>query len=200
MLPAAATAAPDCRAVTFAGTVRAGEPFARAVGNGLVLELTPAKFFDGQAATLDGWLLQLVAERAPPQLDHIYPVNPPLRFNPWQDIGTSYGVTAAEKLQRTITYRFVLTAADLERISPLLEGALWPYSTPHPENAGESYLSALEAMTTGVIRFRPIEYELGAAGKSIRHLDFEVRVVAPDSFDFASGLAPVPTPCAEKSD
>jgi hypothetical protein len=38
--------------------------------------------------------------------DRIYPVNLPLRFNPWQDIGSTYGLTAEQKLERRILYHF----------------------------------------------------------------------------------------------
>ena len=105
-------ARPVCRQIVLRGAVRAGDTFSRTLGGGLELRLTPTRFSDpATPAPLDGWRIEVVPVRltgAPSGLeDRIYPVNLPLRFNPNQDIGTSYGISAKQKLQDPIDYAFV---------------------------------------------------------------------------------------------
>src|ERR1700719_1503396 len=69
----------------------------------------------------------------------IYLVNLPLRFNPWQDIGSSYGMTAEQKLQRPILYASVLDDDGFRRIGSLATDALWPYSAQDPADATEAF-------------------------------------------------------------
>jgi hypothetical protein len=97
---------------SFEGSLVAGEQFSSKVGCGLELRLVPMRFSDPPTATpLDGWRLEPVPTQAAGSMqegeDRIYPVNLPLRFNPWQDIGSSYGMTAEQKLQGPIIYAFV---------------------------------------------------------------------------------------------
>jgi hypothetical protein len=101
-----------CHEISLDGSLRAGEQFSREIGGGLELRLVPVQLSDPSTTTpLDGWRVQLVptepAGSVREEEDRIYPVNLPLRFNPWQEIGSSYGIGAEEKLQRPILYAFV---------------------------------------------------------------------------------------------
>jgi len=198
-----ALGAPSCHGIFLEGDLRAGSTYAQEIGAGLVLRLIPqafAKPADGDAGGPDGWRITL--EPATAATDFIYPVNLPLRFNPWQDIGTSYGMTARDKLRSAsaISYRFVVSETDYSRISALLDGALWPYSAPDPEHAEANYLTAVEALDTGLIRFRPRHYELSANGERIRQLAFTAEITAPLDFAFLPSLKATPVPCPPKGE
>lgn len=179
-----------CRQISLRGSLQAGEPFASKIGGGLELRLTPTRFSDPSVATpLDGWRIELVPAkptlRLPEVEDRIYPVNPPLRFNPSQDIGTSYGTTAEQKLQHPILYAFVPDDESFRRISQLATDALWPYSARDPTHATEAYLTALGALTLGTILFIPTQYRTTEGGRSITEMAFLVEVIAPKQFAFA---------------
>jgi hypothetical protein len=205
--PSPAAETPACRQIAFAGNLKAGDGFVQEIGAGLVLRLRPEALAEpaaGESKSPDGWRLTLEPVSNEPKRgvhDYIYPVNPPLRFNPKQDIGTSYGYTAKEKLgDGAIAYRFILSDPDYARIDPLLQAALWPYTAKDPEHADENYAMAIEALTTGLIRFRPTKYDLSANGERIRHLAFTVEVTAPQDFAFLPALAPKPAACPAKDD
>jgi len=100
-----------CHEISLQGLLRAGEQFSSKIGGGLELRLLPMRFSDPSTATpLDDWRLDLVPTEAAGSMqkgaDRIYPVNLPLRFNPWQDIGSTYGLTVEQKLERRILYHF----------------------------------------------------------------------------------------------
>jgi hypothetical protein len=190
-----------CHAVFLRVALTAGETFSQEIGGGLELRLMPERFFDPAARDrqLDGWQIVVVPAHAiagaPPPQDRIYPANLPLRFNPWQSIGTTYGVTAADKLRRDITYRFVWRAADYDQIAALASEALWPYTAADPQNAGARYLDVLRTLPTAMIRLHPLRYELSESGMSIRNLALRIAITAPRNFAFPGGLARKPAVC-----
>jgi hypothetical protein len=118
--------------------------------------------------------------------DRIYPVNLPLRFNPWREIGSSYGIRAEEKLQRPILYAFVPDEGSFRRIRDLASDALWPYSARDPVHATEAYLSVLNTLALGTIRFTPTQYRTAESGKTIVEITFSVEIIAPEQFAFAA--------------
>jgi hypothetical protein len=199
--PALSSATPTemlCRAIAFEGDISAGQSFARDIGEGLALELMPQNFGDA-AAALTGWRIQILGNsgKEPPadRDDYIYLVNLPLRFNPSQDIGTSYGMTAQEKLRHVITYAFVLNKRDYEKMAYILDDALWPYAARDPKTAGDRYLSTLETLELGELRFVAVQLVTADRGQSIRKLHFRVDLTAPRSFKFSPMLAPHPSAC-----
>jgi hypothetical protein len=199
--PPQALGEPACRRISLEGDLKAGDAYVQEIGAGLELRLTPRAFAEpapGEGKGPDGWRITL--EPAAAQQDHIYPVNLPLRFNPRQDIGTSYGIVAKEKLRDAVAYRFVPSEADYDKIGALLQGALWPYSATDPEHAQENYMTALEGIDTGLIRFRPTRYDLSENGERIRRLAFIVEITAPRDFAFLQSLAPEPAACPSKDD
>ena len=164
-------ARPVCRQIVLRGAVRAGDTFSRTLGGGLELRLTPTRFSDpATPAPLDGWRIEVGPVRLTRALsgleDRIYPVNLPLRFNPNQDIGTSYGISAKQKLQDPIDYAFVPDEQGFRAVRDRATDALWPYASRDPSRASEDYFEALDALSLGSIRFVPIHYELENGGTS----------------------------------
>jgi len=191
-----------CREILLHGSLRAGEHLSTKIGNGLELRLVPMRFSDPSAATpLDGWRIQLVPTEAAGSVqeggDRISPVNLPLRFNPWQDIGSSYGMTAEQKLERPIPYSFVPNDEGFRRIRDLATDALWPYSARDPAHATEAYLTVLNTLALGTIRFTATHYRTAEGGKSIVEMAFIAQIIAPEGFAFAADN-PRTVPCPPK--
>ena len=128
--------------------------------------------------------------------DRIYPVNLPLRFNPWQDIGSTYGMTAEQKLQRPILYAFVPGDESFRRIGSLATDALWPYSARDPAHATETYLTVLNTLALGTIRFTATHYRTAEGGKSIVEIGFLSQIIAPEHALAADN--PQAAPCPAK--
>ncbi len=191
-----------CQEILLHGSLRAGEHFSTKIGNGLELRLLPMRFSDPSTATpLDGWRIQLVPTEAAGSVqeggDRISPVNLPLRFNPWQDIGSSYGMTAEQKLERPILYSFVPDDESFRRIGSLATDALWPYSARDPAHATEEYLSVLNTLALGTIRFTATHYRTAEGGKSIAEMAFLAQIIAPGGFAYAADN-PRTVPCPPK--
>jgi len=188
-----------CRSVSFSGQIRAGEKFIKEIGGGLALELTPQEFGSDPSIILSGWSIGLFpaspksSDEA--EQDFIYPVNPPLRFNPWQDIGASYSTTAEQKLRAPIVYDFVLNRPDYRKISARVTSALWPHAAKDADRAADNYFAALSSLQLGQLKFSPLSYVTTQKGMSIAKLEFRVQVSAPSTFPFSNALAPRPSVC-----
>jgi hypothetical protein len=188
-----------CHEISVEGSLRAGERFSSKIGNGLELRLLPMRFSDPSTTTpLDGWRIELVPVKPAGSMqegeDRIFPVNLPLRFNPWQDIGSSYGMTAEQKLQGPIVYAFDPDDESFRRIRDLATDALWPYSARDPAHATEAYLELLNTLPLGTIRFTATHYRTAEGGKSIVEMDFLAQIIALENFAFAADN-PRPVPC-----
>lgn len=120
---------PGCSGVSLTVKLDAGKSYAQKVG-GLNFKISP----DSGKGSCNGWAFTL--EDADGN-DFIYPVNMPLRFNPSQFLGCSYGLSAKEGLEMKRNMRFILNKRDYLRLDPLMRDALWPYSSPDPEHAAE---------------------------------------------------------------
>ena len=186
-----------CHTITFEGEILAGQPFKRDIGGGLTLELMPQKL--GATGALSGWRIQIMGNsgKMPPanRDDYIYLVNLPLRFNPTQDIGTSYGISVEEKLRYVLTYAFVLNKTDYKKMVYILDDALWPYAARNPERADERYLSTLGTLELGELRFAALRHLAADRGQSIRELHFRADVTTPRSFKFSPMFAARPSAC-----
>lgn len=187
-----------CHTITFEGEILAGQPFKRDIGGGLMLELIPQNFGDAKAA-LSGWRIEILGNSGKPppasRDDYIYLVNLPLRFNPSQDIGTSYGISVEEKLRYVLTYAFVLNKTDYKKMVYILDDALWPYAARNPEAADERYLSTLGTLELGELRFAALRHLTADRGQSIRELHFRMDVTTPRSFKFSPMFAAHPSAC-----
>ena len=187
-----------CHAIAFEGEIVAGQSFAREIGDALTLKFEPQNFGD-EKSVLSGWrvaLLPALQKGSPDETkDLIYPVNPPLRFNPSQDIGTSYGITAARKLQHAVTYAFVLDMQDYRKIEAAMNDALWPYAARDPQNANATYLTTLESLALGELRFVPLHVVTDHGGQGIQRLRFRVEIAVPNSFKFSRAFSDHPSAC-----
>jgi hypothetical protein len=177
---------PRCSAVSFTAKLDAGNSFAQKVGN-LEFKIRAAH----GKALCNGWTFTL--EDADGH-DFIYPVNFPLRFNPSQLLGCSYGLTARQGLEMKRRMRFILTERDYLRLDPLMKDALWPADSPDPEHAGERYLDAIRTVQTGLIRLKTLRFNL-SPNELIHSATFRVELIAPGSFHFDPGLNPYATAC-----
>ena len=176
----------QCSAVSFTARLAAGKSFARRVGD---LEFKIRASHD--KGLCNGWTFTLEDARGN---DFIYPVNFPLRFNPSQLLGCSYGLTARQGLEMKRRMRFILTEHDYARLEPLMKGALWPADSPNPGHAAEKYLNVIHATQTGVLRLDTLNYKLTRDGL-IRSAKFRVDLIAPASFHFNPALKPHSTAC-----
>ena len=135
-----------CRSFAFTGELAAKRSFERVIGNGLYFQLKPTGL--GAKGQLDGWEIYIVRPEAAEQ-DFIYPVNLPLRFNGVQILGASYNDDAKASLGHPHEMWFLLNKADYDRLSPVVEHALWPYSAPHPDKVGDEFFAALKTVLPG---------------------------------------------------
>jgi len=179
-----------CSAVEFTATLSAGDSFRRKLDD-LVFRVKPTK----DKGFCYGWIFTL--EDAAGH-DFIYPVNPPLRLNPLQFLGCSYGLTAQQSLEMSRSLRFLLSESDYLQLDPLVMNALWPGDAPDPEHAAERYLQALGTVNTGILRLKVVHFEVSADG-SVRSAQLKVEFVAPSSFHFDPALKPYPATCPARS-
>jgi hypothetical protein len=193
---AAGRPATACRHTQLTAEVSAGEAFAKRIGNELVFRLTPERL--GPEGESSGWLVTMTMAKATD--DYIYPVTPPLRFNPTQTLGSSYGDDAKASLGHPHVMRFLVTKADFDHLQPLLTNALWPYAAPHPEDATSAYVTAVEQLELGWLRITFPSYDVDAATDSIRRLKLRVEIAAPKRFVFAPGLATTTAPCPPRDE
>jgi hypothetical protein len=177
---------PHCNAVSFAARLNVGESFAQKVDD-LEFKIRPTH----DKGFCDGWTFSL---DDPDGHDFIYPVNMPLRFNPSQFLGCSYGLTARQGLEMKRSLRFILTEGDYLLLDPLMRNALWPGDSPHPEHAAERYLKAIAAVRTGLVRLNTLRFEVSSDGL-VRSAVFRVDLIAPADFHFNPALKPFSMTC-----
>jgi len=175
-----------CKSITIMASVSAGQSFEKAISKDLIFRLTSARL--GPDGKLNGWEMSIVSAQS--DTDYIYPVNPPLRFNGSQTFGASYGETASASLANPHEVRFLRHREDYDKIKPLLDGALWPYSAPHPDSAQDEYVTALGKTITGRLVVTVTSYHLEAGADSLRDMKFRADFSAPADFEFLAELNP----------
>lgn len=173
-----------CRTVSFVASVADGTAFEREISPDLALRLA-------------GWRVTLTPVGAPDN-DYIYPVNPPIRFNPMQNFGAGYGLSAKQSMEMPRELRFVTRKKDYDRIDPKLIGALWPYNAPRPKTASAEYLSVLKSLTTGVLKIAVLDYELDSADEEVVRARFSIELTAPTAIGFLPELGPKSASCFEQ--
>ncbi|PYV35445.1 MAG: hypothetical protein DMG22_02310 [Acidobacteria bacterium] len=183
------TAAPACSAVSLDIALQAGGNYAQRV-NDLTFKVKTLLPKSGEA----GWTFSLEDAEG---RDYIYPVNPPLRFNPSQYLGRAYGESARQSLSSTRELRFLLNKADYERFWPLVTNALWPYSAARPDKATEEYFTELGKLRTGLLRLKIVKSDV-TSDDMIRSGEFTVEFVAPSDTHFDPQLKPYPEGCPGK--
>ena len=127
MLAAASVCAAQEKPLKFAGEVKAGQEFRKAIGRGLVFVLK---------ADDDGWIIEVQPDAARGQACNNYStvIATPLRGYTANDLNVSYGVSAAEAVKRSPReIAFVLDGVscklEFERVNRLS----WPQSYPAAE-------------------------------------------------------------------
>ncbi len=179
-------AAPTCNVVTFDVALNADDRFERRI-NSLTFKI---------ASLQDHWGWTFSLENSAGR-DFIYPVNLPLRFNASQTLGRGYGYSARESLKYGRELRFLLNQSDYDRLGPLLNYALWPYSAPRPVSAADEYLTALSKIRTGLLRVEVLRSDV-AADDAVRSAEFQIQFIAPMDFHFEPSLKPRPVACPSK--
>ncbi len=187
--PPSSASGPHCNAVSFTASLNAGEGFAQKVGD-LEFLIQPSHDKD---TLCDGWGFSL---QDPHGHDFIYPVNMPLRFNPSQDLGCSYGLTAHQSLEMKRSLRFILTQEDYLRLYPLMWNALWPGDSPDPERAAVIYLKAIDAVRTGLVRLNTLRFEV-SSDDLVHSAVFRVEAIAPADFHFNPAMKPHSVACPD---
>jgi hypothetical protein len=182
-----------CQSFTVTGNLRAGEHFEIPLGGGLTFRLDPEHF--GPKGDIDGWSMKVVPEQHTSD-DYIYPLNPPLRFNGLQLLGPIYGESTESSLGRPHQALFLLSQSDADRILPLVNNALWPYSAPHPDKAVDEYLEALKRLITGQLNLTVKSYDADPNSGSIRKIAFQVEFNLPVEFRLDPALKPALAECS----
>jgi hypothetical protein len=195
MAAAQAPVSGPCHAIVIRGELSAGQRFEKAINKELVFRMEPQHL--GPKGDLNGWEVSL-ASSTNINRDYIYPVNPPLRFNGMQILGPSYGENTQNSLGHPHRMRFLLSKEDDDRLWPLVENALWPYSAPDPDKAADQYVRALESLTTGELNLTVLSYTADPETGSVRHIRFRATFIAPRSFEFHNALMPKRSSCPDR--
>jgi hypothetical protein len=171
--------AQNCQYATIEGQVTGGNSFRQPLGNGLVFRLDAFK-------DNFGWQIAVSPENSTD--DWAYPVNPPLRSENSEWLGTGYGDIAREVLSYPHEVRFLLNRTDYSRMIQLATEALWPYMSKEPEKAASVYLDALKTVRTGSLLLTTQDYDRSGPPETVAWMKFSILIVVPKGFRGYSGL------------
>jgi hypothetical protein len=174
-----------CHSFELTSELAAEKSFERAIGNGLRFQIAADKL--DAKGNFNGWDIFIAHLDAPDQ-EYIYPVNPPLRFNGLQIMGSGYGDDARTSLGHPHEMWFLLNKADYDQLWPAVEHVLWPYNAPHPDQAADEYSHALSKVITGWLKFSVLSYDLKPGSDSIQRMQFQAEFIVPDGFSVAPDL------------
>jgi hypothetical protein len=176
----------SCQSVSFKVALNAPDDFQRELGGGLLFRVMREK----QPA----WFVDIVPAEANTK-DYIYPVNPPLRFNPHQTLGPGYGETVQSSLSYPHEMKFLLNRDDYDRIWGLVDNVLWPYKTADPDQAVSDYNRAIDDARKGSLKVTISSYKVDPKTSVLARIKLRVLIIVPPDFQFAPGLNPWPAPC-----
>jgi len=185
-----------CRSFTVTGELAAKASFERIIGNGLSFQMKPTML--GANGQLNGWEIY-IAQPGHVEHDYIYPVNFPLRFNGVQILGTSYNDDAKASLERPHEMWFMTNKTDYDKVLPVLNNALWPYMSPHPDKVGEEFSAVLKTVETGWLEVTVLNYDLAPDQDSIQRIKFQIQFIVPRSFKLPAGLSSGKAACHARS-
>ena len=177
----------SCRSVSFKVALNASNDFQRELGGGLLFRVMSEK----QPA----WFIDIVPAEANKD-DYVYPVNPPLRFNPHQTLGPGYGETIRSSLSYPHEMKFLLNRADYDRIWELVGNVLWPYQSSDPDKAVADYTRAVDDARKGSLKVTISSYKIDARSGALARIKLRVTITTPPDFQFAPGLYAWPAPCS----
>jgi hypothetical protein len=172
--------AQDCQRTIFAGRVKGLEAFRQSLGGGLVFHLDPWK-------NNLGWTIAISPKES--NDDWAYPVNPPLRSRNSQYMATGYGDAVKDVLKYRHEVYFLLTEANYREISKLVGEALWPYTSKEPEKTAERYFEALNAVKTGTVIVKAVDYDKDGPPETVDWMQFQTVVIVPLGFEGDIGLS-----------
>jgi len=177
-----------CVSAGFAAELDVHDDFKQEIGNGLVFRLKSGKE--------PGWFIDVVPAKSPAN-DYVYPVNPPLRFNPTQMLAAAYDEDLKASFSHPHAMFFLLDRSEYEHVSSLVENLLWPYKTSDPDKAMKAYFDALAAARTGWLQVQVVsaEYDLK---NELKWAKVAVRLVVPSDFKFADKLKTETAACPPK--
>jgi hypothetical protein len=183
---AQSSASLPCQSIYFKASLNAHEDFERELGGGLLFRVKSMK--------QPGWFIDVVpAEEV--RDDYVYPVNPPLRFNPNQTLGPGNSETAESSLRHAHVMNFLLNRSDYEKISGLIDNVLWPYKTPDPDKAVSDYTNAVDEAKKGQLKVVVASHKIDRKSGAVEHIKLRVQITLPTGFEFAPGLYPLPSRC-----
>ena len=177
--------AQQCRQAKFNGRVEGGDTFNQPLGSDLEFEIWPLRNEGGEIKVEPHGFAK----------DWAYVVTPPWRLGNAQWMGNGYGETVRYQLSYLHEIRFVLTAADYERMFTLVRDGLWPYNAKDPEHVGDAYLDALGRVPTGLVAIKPTGYDKLGASDQARWMEFEATVTVPKTFAASNELKWAKAPC-----
>jgi hypothetical protein len=174
--------ASTCHELSFSGRITGGEKYSRELGETLWIRFAPLK---------DNWGWDISVTPANGDDDYAWPVNPPLRGDNSQYLGTGWGETVEHRLGFEHRIFFALSRADYDQAVKLVNDEAM---SKDPGGAGR-YLAALPTIPAGVLYVKPMKFEPADEGKAVNWMEYSVTVITPASFHPASDLAPKERPC-----
>jgi hypothetical protein len=160
----------------FTGEAKAGEDFRKPIGHGLAFRLDQDQ---------DGWTIEVGPEGRSSCEDFVSVIATPLRGPQINKINTDYGVSAADAVQRTRQFPFVLNEKDCALESARREIILWPYS--YPKEEANQALAHFGTSPTGTAVVRFLDSRISPSGRLVQGKDlgkidwikFEVTITFP---------------------
>jgi hypothetical protein len=175
-----------CQSVSFKVALNASNDFQRELGEGLLFRVMSEK----QPA----WFVDIVPAEEITK-DYVYPVNPPLRFNPLQTLGPSSSETIQSSLAFSHAMKFLLKRSDYGRVSGLIGNVLWPAQTSDPDKAVSDYNTAVDNVPKGSLIIKVSSYKIDPKTRVLARIKLRVTITTPPDFQFAPGLTSWPAPC-----
>jgi hypothetical protein len=179
---------PHCTKAVMEFSLAAGKSYEQPISGNLTFKIAQRQ--------PNGWTFSLEDSAGH---DYIAPVNPPLRFNPTQIIGSGYGLTAQQSLKMDRgAIRFILNEADYNRIDQLWRYALWPADAPDPDHAADNYVTAINKIKTGTLRLTVPKSDV-SPDDIIRSATFRIEITVPEEFHLDPALGLQPAACQQQS-
>jgi hypothetical protein len=168
--------ASGCRELSSDGRINGDEEYSRELGDNLWVRFAPMK-------DKWGWIVSIGP--ADSTEDYAWPVNPPLRGDNSQYLGSSYGDDVAYRLKYEHRIFFLFDRATYDQTVKLVNDEAF---SKDPDGASR-YFTALRTIAAGVLYLKPIRFEVMNEGKSVNWMEYSVRVIVPASFQPAAGLS-----------
>jgi hypothetical protein len=136
-----------------------------------------------------GWSIEVQPKSG--KGDYAWPVNPPFHFGNSQWLAAGYGDSVKVQLGYAHEVFFVLDETEYKRASKAAENALYSGNS----GAATRFLKTLPSLRSAVLTLKPLKYETTDQGKSVSWMQFTVTVIAPSTFQSATGLTTESVAC-----